>query len=465
MPEACDLVVVGAGIGGYTAALEAARRGRSVLLVDRAGRDGVGGVCLLEGCIPSKALIELATAFDDHHRRGVMGLESAAPRLDLRRFQEWKSSVVRSLGDGVRGQLESAGVEVVAAMAAFTGPRSLRLQAADRASALVEFDHALIATGSTTVDLDGVDARDPRVLDAAGVLDLTELPSSVIVVGGGYVGVELGTALRKLGASVVLVEAADVLVPGLDPWLGREVVAGMRRLGCDVRLGTTVLGLTEEGLDCRTGDAVSTIVADAVVVAVGRRPATEGLELQRAGVGIAATGHIEVDASRMAAARIAAIGDVVAGPGLAHKAAAEALVAVDSLCGEAASFERLVPAVVFSDPEVASVGLSSAQAIEAGYAAREAMLPTRSIGRPLISQSTHGGVRLVYDRVSGLLLGGSLCGPHATELIAEIGLAVEAGLQVGDVAGTIHPHPTVAELVGQTALRADLEQGAHHVPV
>ena len=453
MPQGADLVVVGAGPGGYTAALEAAAQGRSVTLVDARGAAGVGGVCLLEGCIPSKALIELSVARHDESNRTAMGLvQRGEPQVDLATFQRWKHSIVSALGDGVRGRLAKAGVDVVEGWASFTGPRTLRVERTGQASMLLEFDHAVVATGSTASSVPALDRADERVLDAAGVLDLDQCPSSVVVVGGGYIGVELGTALRKLGAQVTVIEATDRLLPTLDPSLGQEVARGLRRLGCDVRLSSTVTGLVDDGVLYTDGEQERLVAAAAVVVAVGRRPATTGLGLERAGVTLTSSGHVSVDASCLATDRIAAIGDVVPGPALAHKATAEARVAVEALAGRPVRADQLVPLVVFSDPEVACIGLSLTQAEQAGYRASEAALPISFAGRAAVLQQRAGTVRLVVDDDTGLLLGGSVVGPHATELIAELVLAVECGLQVGDVAGAIHPHPTLSELVGETAL-------------
>jgi dihydrolipoamide dehydrogenase len=453
MPQGTDLVVLGAGPGGYTAALEAAAHGRSVTLVDARGAAGVGGVCLLEGCIPSKALIELAEARHTESSRTAMGLvHRGEPEVDLATFQQWKGSVVTALGDGVRGRLARAGVDVVEGWASFTGPRTLRVERAGAASLMLEFDHAVLATGSTASAVPALDPADERVLDAAGVLDLARCPSAVVVVGGGYIGVELGTALRKLGAQVTVVEAADRLLPTLDATLGQEVARGLHRLGCDLRLSSTVTGLVDEGVLCSDGDQERLVAADAVVVAVGRRPATTGLGLERAGVTLTSSGHVDVDARCLATDRIAAVGDVTPGPALAHKATAEARVAVDALAGRAVRSDQLVPLVVFSDPEVACVGLSLEEAEQAGHRASVAALPMSFAGRASVLQQRTGTVRLVVDDDNGLLLGGSVVGPNATELIAELVLAVECGLQVGDVAGAIHPHPTLSELIGETAL-------------
>ncbi len=456
MPEAADFVVVGAGPGGYTAALEAAARGRTVTLVDRSGADGVGGVCLLEGCIPSKALIELANALHHEARRRAMGITpsvdapesaSADASVDLRIFQEWKRELIGTLGDGVRGRLRAAGVTIVKGVAAFTGPRSVRIEHDDGPSGILEFNHAIVATGSRAVRLTAL-AGDPRVVDAAGVLALEALPASVVVVGGGYVGVELGTALQKLGARVTLLELGSALLGPLGSEVGAEVLTGLTNLGVQVLLDCWVDGSDPRGVHFTRSDGETGIAdADLIVVAVGRTPSTDGLETGRAGIGLTPSGHISVDGSLLATDRIAAIGDGIAGPSLAHKATAEASVAVAALCGDRRRWDQLVPQVVFSDPEAASVGLSRKQAQDLGYDAREIRSPFALLGKAHILHEPTGRHRIVYDGASGILLGGSITGTGATELIAELTLAIESGLLIDDLRGTIHPHPTLSEIV------------------
>ncbi|MGV8882804.1 MAG: dihydrolipoyl dehydrogenase family protein [Rhodoglobus sp.] len=445
MPQAVDLVVIGAGPGGYTAALDAAARGRSVWLIDAAGESGVGGVCLLEGCIPSKAMIELGSARHDHARRRELGIAGeATPTVDLAQFQRFKNTLIATLGSGVRADLAAAGVTVVTGRAVFTSPRSLRVEHDEAQSELFEFANAIIATGSRAVEIPAL-AADPRVVDAAGVLSLEVLPDTVLIIGGGYIGVELGTALAKLGATVTLVEAGARILPPMNERVAADVARGLRRLGVTV-LVNTVAQLTDGVLHAVERDVSREIDADLVVVAVGRRPNTESLALDRAGISTTPTGHIVVDESLRATTLIAAIGDVVAGPGLAHKATAQASIAVDAVSGRAARWESLVPHVVFSDPEAASVGMSLADALAAGIDASEVVTPYNRLGKAHVLQATHGHHVMVVDRASGAILGAAITGAHATELISEMTLAIEAGLLVGDVTATVHPHPTLSEV-------------------
>jgi dihydrolipoamide dehydrogenase len=369
---------------------------------------------------------------------------------DLGVFQSWKDGIVGTLGDGVRARLRASDVTVVTGKATFTGPTSLRIEHGDEPSETWEFRGAVIATGSSATRLPALDG-DPRVVDAAGVLALTERPERVVVVGGGYIGVELGTALAKLGSAVTIVEAGDTILDRLGRRAVADVVAGLGRLGVRVLTGIAVEGMDPEGVvvaraDGAETEAPETIAADLVLVATGRRPNTEGLGLEAARVATTASGHIVVDSALLATPAIAAIGDVVAGPGLAHRASAQAAVAVAALAGDSVAWDSLVPIVVFSDPELAAVGLGLPEAIELGYDAAESVLPFGSVGRAHILQATTGHHSVVYDRVTGVLLGATITGSHATELISELAVAIEAGLLLGDVTGTIHPHPTLSEL-------------------
>lgn len=453
MPEAVDFVVVGAGPGGYTGALAAAAAGRQVVLVDTAGPDAAGGVCLLEGCIPSKALIRLANRAGDAADEQAMGLEYAGPRaVDMSRFQEWKNGILSVLGNGVRTALTGAGVTIVRGTAAFIDANTIRVQHADDASDIYQFDDLLIATGSTGSTVPSLDRSDSRVTDAAGVLALTEIPSRVVVIGAGYVGIELGTALAKLGASVTVVEVQDRILPGLDSRAADEVTKRLKSLGIDLHVGSRALRMTNSGVEVEAEGQQINLPTDLVVVAIGRQPNTGGLQLHHAGIETDGNGHIIVNDDMRCSEHIAAVGDVTSGPGLAHKAMAEARVAVGALCGQTGRADHLVPSVVFSDPEVASVGMSVDKARIAYPAAAETTLSLAQIGRSFVEQSSRGFASLVYDGDSRQMLGAVVCAAHATELIAELTLAIEGALAIDDLALTIHPHPTLSELIAETAI-------------
>ncbi|SMY13063.1 dihydrolipoyl dehydrogenase family protein [Brevibacterium jeotgali] len=455
MPEGLDFLVIGGGPGGYTAALEAAARGRSVTLVDRAGADGIGGTCLLEGCIPSKALIEVA---DLRHRSldfagGALGFDSAVPP-DLTRFQEWKNGMVARLSSGVRSRLTKAGVTIVAGSFTFTGPQRGVIELdGDAPPQHVEFEGAVIAVGSTVTQIPPLPFDGETVFDAAGILDVSELPERLVVVGGGYIGMEIGTAHRKLGSDVTVVEAAETILPEMPQAAQKHVARRASKLGIEVLTGHTAQGRDADGIVIADDSgATRTLPADAVLVAVGRRPATRDLGLAAVGITADPAGLIPVGPDGLAAPGIAAVGDVVAGPALAHKAIAEARVAVDALCGRpAAMVSTAIPLVVFSDPEVAVVGVTESAAQQEGMSVSVLRMPIGASGRAATMGSTDGVAEIVVDVDTDAVVGGVLVGPHASELIGELTLAVEMAAAPADLALTIHPHPTLSEMLQDTA--------------
>lgn len=454
MPEGVDFVVIGAGPGGYTAALEAANAGRDVVLVEASGTAAVGGVCLHEGCIPSKALIHLANAFSRQALDADMGLVRSAASVDMERFQEWKNGVVHTLGNGVRTALSRAGVTIVTGQASFIDAATIRVLQQDAPSKIFNFRDLIIATGSQAVELPMLDKADSRVMDAADVLDLTQIPDHVVVIGAGYIGVELGTALAKLGSSVTILEAQSRILPGIVETAAREVERHLGKIGVSLLVNTVVTGLDGNGVTAEQDGNAATVPADAVIVAVGRRPATDGLALEKAHIGLTDRRHIKVDSRLRCADNICAIGDVIPGPGLAHRATAEARIAVENLCGGNVVVDHLVPEVVFSDPEIATVGWDLDHAQRDRSTAVSTTTPLAFAGRALVEQAPRGFASIVYDTDSRELLGATIVGANATELIAQMTIAIESGLSVDDIALTIHPHPTISEIWWETAQRA-----------
>lgn len=446
VPEAVDLVVVGGGPGGYTAALEAAHRGRRVMLVDAAGDEGVGGVCLHVGCIPSKTLIETAELFHRASHAEAMGIRCTQPEFDMRAFQTWKSERVAGLCGGVRGLLSKASVTVKRGRLRVTQPGTAVVSDGDGGAQFLNYKDLIIATGSTPTTLADLPVDGERIVDSTGALALTRLPSSVAVVGGGYIGLELGTALAKLGSDVTIVEAADRLLPAMDPGLHQPLHRRLGELGVTVVTDAFVTGADDQHLMYRQGEVDRHVPCELIVVAVGRRPNTSELGLEDLGLKTSENGLIPVAPNRLAAPHVYAIGDVTDGPALAHKATAEAVVAADAACGENAAFApQVVPVVVFSDPEIASVGWSGAAAAEAGADVRKTVLPLTASGRAATMGQRIGSIECVTDAADGAVLGVTLVGPHASELIAEAALAIEMGATVEDLGLTIHPHPTLSE--------------------
>jgi dihydrolipoamide dehydrogenase len=447
-----DLLVIGGGPGGYSAALRAAAAGRTVTLVER---DRLGGVCLNVGCIPSKALIHVADVAGLPDEAAAIGVDLRAS-VDLDRAQAWIGDVVGRLTGGVEQLLRDAGVTVATGTARFATARRVAVTRGDDAT-FYEFRSAILATGSRPAELGGLPFDGKRVLDSTAALALRRVPRRLTVVGGGYIGVELGGAFAKLGAAVTIVELADQLLPGMPAGLARVLERAMRARGLSIRLGTKVIGvdgddLVVEGPD---GEARLPVGDGVVVVAVGRRPNTDSLGLAQAGIPVDRDGRVVVAADRRAAPDVYAIGDVTAGPALAHKATAEAEVAVAAAGGRRAAFDpAAVPAVVFSDPQVATVGLTVEQAAEAGADPTSFRFPLAASGRALALGRPEGYIEIVADRSDGTVVGVHMVGAGVAELAAEAALALEMAATVEDVALTIAPHPTLSEALAESAMGA-----------
>ncbi|MEZ5076318.1 MAG: dihydrolipoyl dehydrogenase [Solirubrobacterales bacterium] len=462
VPEPVDLLVVGAGPGGYVAAARAAELGREVVVVDREGIEGgLGGACLRVGCIPSKALIELAHAYETTRDAGRAGLRVSGAEVDLGAFQDWRGEIVTKLEGGVGGLLRRHRVRYLVGEVSFSRPDRAVVAFVDGNSSFLEFKQAIVATGSRPLELSALPVDGERVLTATGALALTAVPPAMAIVGGGYIGLEIGTAFAKLGAKVTIVEALDQVLPTFAPSLVRPVLRSLENLGVDLRLGTLATGLDGDALVVTGADGEERIEAEKIVIAVGRTPNTDGLGLQTTGARLDDKGLVEVDERRLATPDIAAIGDVTAGPALAHKASAEAIVAAEALCGLPSAFEPLaIPAVVFTDPEIASVGMTLEEAKKAGLDAVQAKGTLASNGRAATLDADDGFTQVVVDRAADRVVGVHMVGPHASELIAAGALATEMIASPADVFGTIHPHPTLSE-----GLHAAAEQLVERAPV
>jgi dihydrolipoyl dehydrogenase len=452
LAESADLLVIGGGPGGYAAAIRAAQLGRDVTLVERDGAAGLGGVCLHRGCIPSKALIEVASAAHRTAELETAGLDGQLS-VSLPRFQAWRGELCTRLARGVGELLAKGNVRIIHGEARFNRPDRVAVHTPDDHALFLEFQHAIVATGSRPIELPNLPFDGERVLDSTAALALTETPRSVAVIGAGYIGLELGTALAKLGARVTVVEALDRILPGIDASLSAPVVRRLRALGVDVRLNATAERLEGGGLVVSGPGSEERVEAERIVVAVGRAPNTD--ELGLAAAGIRADGLIPVAADMRATDRIAAIGDVVAGPALAHKATAEAAVAAEALSGLPAAFDpRAIPEVIFTDPEIGTVGLTEQEAREAGMDPRTATFPLAASGRAGTLNARDGFTRIVTDSATDRVVGVHIVGPHASELIAGGALAIELMAAPGDLAATIHPHPTLSESLHEAAALA-----------
>ena len=453
-----DVLVIGAGPGGYVAAIRAGQLDLDVTLVEK---DAYGGVCLNRGCIPSKALLSGSGLA---HRAGhaeSMGI-TADPVVDLAGMVDWKDGVVDQLTGGVEKLCKANGVNLVEGRAEFAGARSARVVhgGEGQGAETIEFEHAVVATGSRPIAIPGFDFGDEPIIDSAQALSLDRVPERLLVVGAGYIGMELSTVFARLGSAVTVVEMLDSVLPGYPDDLTRPVKRRAEDLGVEFHFGQRAAEWTE-GDD---GDVIAVTesdegevfehAADRVLVAVGREPVTDTVNLEAAGVETDEQGFIPTDdRARTNQEHIFAVGDVAGEPMLAHKGSTEGEVAAEVIAGEPAALDyQAIPAAVFTDPEIGTVGMTADEAEEAGFEPTVGEFPFRASGRALTTNESDGFVKLVADADTGFVLGGQIVGPEASELIAEIGLAIEMGATLEDVAATVHTHPTLSEAVREAAM-------------
>lgn len=448
-----DVVVVGAGPGGYAAAFRAADLGLKAVMVDARGRPG--GVCLHDGCIPSKTLLHVSGLLTQIREADRLGIEVGPPRVNLDRLRAWKTSVIDRLASGVAALARRRGVQTVWGRARFLS--SDRLAVEGEGSSEIAFTHAVLATGSRPVALPGMPHDSPRLLDSTTALDLKTIPESLLVIGGGYIGLELGTVYAALGSRVTVVEMLDGLLPGVDRDLVRPLAKRLRNLFAAVHLRSRVgrVRETDEGLEVELElpDQKVSRHFDQVLVAVGRRPNSEDLGLENTAATVDAQGFIRTDAQcRTDDPAIFAIGDVAGQPMLAHKATREAKVAAEVIAGEESGYEpEAVPAVVFTDPEVAWCGLTEGEAKAEGQEVQVVRFPWAASGRALTMGRAEGLTKMILDPDSGQVLGVGIVGVHAGELIAEGVAAIEMAALAEDLALCIHAHPTLSETLGEAA--------------
>jgi dihydrolipoamide dehydrogenase len=449
--QEAEVVVVGGGPGGYVAALRAADLGKEVILVEE--RERLGGVCLLEGCIPSKALISAVELAVAARAAEQMGLHIDGVRFDLSALRAWTDSIVDDLARGVSALLARRGVQVVRGRARLEGPGALAVEGGEVGG--IDFRDCVLATGSRINVIPP--AYTLPVWSSAEALRLPEVPARLCVVGGGYIGLELGLVYAGLGSKVIVVEFFPRLLPGADPDLVDAMVRHASGRLDKILVESRVVGLEKTA----TGYAVSlehegkrsTEEVDQVLVAVGRRPATDGLGLEKVGLETIGQGFLPVDAAgRTRAPHVYAIGDITPGPMLAHKASREAKVVAEVLAGQPSAFDnRAIPAVVFTDPEIAWTGLTETEARERGQTVRTARFPLTALGRARTLGRTEGFVKILSDPETSAVLGVGMVGPHVSELIAEGTLAIEMGATLEDLLVTIHPHPTMSEALMEAA--------------
>lgn len=451
-----QLTVIGAGPGGYAAAFYAADLGMNVTLIDL--DKNPGGVCLYRGCIPSKALLHVAKLINESKESAHWGVEFNQPKIDLDRLRDWKNSVVGKMTGGLGVLSKQRKINYIQGRASFVNSNTLSVAKVDGGTEEVSFEHCIIATGSVIATIPAFEINSPRLLNSTSALDLPAIPESLLVVGGGYIGLELGSVYQALGAKVSVVEMTNGLLPGAD----RDLVAHLSKMLDKkfekIMLNSKVLGIKEvkNGLSVKIqaqDGTESDTVYSHVLVSIGRKPVTAGLGLENTKVKITQRGWIEIDKQcRTSDANIFAIGDIAGEPMLAHKASHEARVAVEVINGHKVEFAPLaIPAVVFTDPEIAWAGLTETQAREMGIKHEVAKFPWAASGRATTLDRFDGVTKLIVRSEDKRVIGVGICGPGAGELIAEGTLAIEMGANVEDIKLTIHPHPTLSETVMEAA--------------
>jgi dihydrolipoamide dehydrogenase len=446
-----DVAVVGGGPGGYSAAFRCAELGLEAVVVDAGKR--LGGACLYEGCIPSKALLHVAAVIGEAERAKEFGLDFGEPRLSLDPLRKWKSErVVGKLSRGLASVAKAKGVQVIGGQAAFEDSRSIRVGGNE--PQVVRFKHAIIATGSAPSRVAGLDLESERIMDSTAALDVPEIPERLLVIGGGYIGLELGQVYAALGSRVTVVEMTDGLLPGVDRDLAQPLARRCEKLFAAIHLTSKVTALRESGgaIEARIEGQESQSF-DRVLVAVGRRAVSDGLGLETTKAKIGERGLIPIDERcRTADPHIYAVGDVTGDPMLAHRAMRQGKVAAEAIAGRPSAFDNAaVPAVVFTDPEVAWCGVMEAEAQRAGLAIKIAKFPWAASGRAATLGRSDGLTKLIADAATGRILGVGIAGPGAGELIAEAALAIETAVIAEDLALTIHAHPTLSESLMEAA--------------
>ncbi|MCY7834419.1 dihydrolipoyl dehydrogenase [Bacillus spizizenii] len=452
-PIETDTLVIGAGPGGYVAAIRAAQLGQKVTVVEKAT---LGGVCLNVGCIPSKALINAGHRYENAKHSADMGITAENVSVDFTKVQEWKASVVNKLTGGVAGLLKGNKVDVVKGEAYFVDSNSVRVMDENSAQTYT-FKNAIIATGSRPIELPNFKYTE-RVLNSTGALALKEIPKKLVVIGGGYIGTELGTAYANFGTELVILEGGDEILPGFEKQMSSLVTRRLKKKG-NVEIHTNAMA---KGVEERP-DGVTvtfevkgeekTVDADYVLITVGRRPNTDELGLEQVGIEMTDRGVVKTDKQcRTNVPNIYAIGDIIEGPPLAHKASYEGKIAAEAIAGEPAEIDYLgIPAVVFSEPELASVGYTEAQAKEEGLDIVAAKFPFAANGRALSLNETDGFMKLITRKEDGLVIGAQIAGASASDMISELSLAIEGGMTAEDIAMTIHAHPTLGEITMEAA--------------
>jgi dihydrolipoamide dehydrogenase len=457
--ERYDAVVIGAGTGGYPAGTRLGQLGLRALVVEK---QYAGGVCLNVGCIPSKALIHAAKMFDKSKHLDEIGITGlGAPKIDMEAMQRWKGTVVGKLTGGVKTLLKANKTAYLEGTATFLAPNRLEIRKADGQTTQVEAKSIVVATGSVPIQIPGFAFDGKRVIDSTGALALTQLPRRMVVIGGGYIGLELGTVYAKLGTKVTVVEALPSLLTGVDPDCVKVVAQKLKKLGVEVVLEAKAKSWEDKGdravvtIETKGGGSAQ-LDADVILVTVGRKPVTQGLGLDKIGVKLDGKGFIVTDKQqRTNVPGVYAVGDCTPGPMLAHKATKEGEVVAEVIAGKKSEMDvRTIPAVVFTDPEIATTGLTEEQARAAGRKVKVGKYPFAALGRALSVNDPDGFAKIVADAETEEVLGVHVVGGSASDLISEAALAIEMGAVLHDISLTVHPHPTLPEALMEAAAHA-----------
>lgn len=456
----CEMVVLGSGPGGYTAAFRAADVGLDTVLVERYA--SLGGVCLNVGCIPSKALLHAAAVIDEVAHAGDFGVEFGKPTITLDKLRQYKEKVVNQLTKGLAGMAKQRKVRNVQGVGKFVSANELEITAADGTIQLLRFQKCIIAAGSQAVKLPNFPWDDKRVMDSTDALELAEVPGSLLVVGGGIIGLEMATVYGALGSKVTVVEFMDQLMPGADKDLVKPLADRLKKQGIEVHLKTKASGVTAdakgitvtfEAAEEGQAPALAQGTFDRVLVAVGRSPNGRKIDAEKAGVQVTDRGFIPVDRQmRTNVPHIFAIGDIVGNPMLAHKATHEGKLAAEVAAGHKKEWvARVIPSVAYTNPEIAWVGVTETEAKAKGLKVGVAKFPWAASGRAIGIGRTEGFTKLIFDEETHRIIGGAIVGVHAGDLLAEIGLAIEMGAEAEDIGHTIHAHPTLSESVAMAS--------------
>lgn len=449
-----DVVVIGAGPGGYPAAFHLADKGKKVILIDP--EVNPGGVCLYRGCIPSKALLHAARVIHEAEDAKSFGIEYKKPEIDVKKLFAWKEKIVKKLTGGLKSLVKSRNVEYIQGYAEFTSSNTLSVKTDGDEKTEIKFEHAVIATGSVPAKIPGVEFSE-NVLSSKTALSLGEIPKSMLIVGGGYIGLELGTVYSALGTEITVVEMLPDLVQEADKDLVGVLKKKIEKEFKSIKLDTKVNSIEDLGdkvkVNFENKDGAAEETFDKVLISIGRKPVTDTIKIENTNVKVDKSGFIEVDNQRRTAdSNIFAIGDVAGNPMLAHKATYEAKVVADVIAGEKTVYDpAAVPAVMFTDPEIAWCGLTEQQTKDNGIEVEIARFPWGASGRALTLNRTDGLTKLVIDKNTKRILGVGIVGPGAGELISEGVLAVEMAAMAEDIAHTIHPHPTLTETIMEAA--------------